>query len=191
MKTNPGRRVTIYEMTSLVGQAFLKAMMPKNILAGFQTSGIFPFNDSIFSEHDFLPSSITDAVSNIFTGAASFLSTEAHNLATSSMLARDEQHLVETSHIRTPSDIIPLPKAEPRKTMQKRRTKQSAILTDTPEQEKLKDREKQKISQRRKVCNSKKRKLESEVTNESNSSDDDPVPLDTDSGSADEEPGNF
>ncbi|KAF6032257.1 hypothetical protein EB796_009434 [Bugula neritina] len=53
---------------------------------------------------------LQDAVSNIFTDAASFLSTETHNPATSSILARDEQHLVETSHIRTPSDIIALQK---------------------------------------------------------------------------------
>ena len=110
-------RTKIYEMASLVGQAFLKVTTPNNILTGSQTSGIFQINDSTFSEHDFLPSSSTDAVSNIFTDAASFLSTETHNPATSSMLARDEQHLAETSHIRTPSDIIALPKAEPRKTM--------------------------------------------------------------------------
>jgi len=130
-------------------------------------------------------------VSNIFTDAASFLSNETHNPATSSTFARDEQYLVQTPHIRTPSDLIPLPQAEPRKTMQKRRTKQSAILTNTPEQEKLKECEKQKISQRRKVCKSKKRKLEIEATHESSSSDDDPMPLDTDSESADKEPGNF
>jgi len=87
-------------------------------------------------------------------------------------LARDEQNLVEISHIRTPSDIISLPKLSQGKQCRREEQKQSAILTDTPEQEKLKDGEKQKISQRRKVCNLKKRKLEIEATNESNSSDD-------------------
>lgn len=60
MLRNPGCPVTIYEVGQFIGSAFMKAMTPSNIMQSFKKCGIYPFDKNIFSDEDFLPSSITD-----------------------------------------------------------------------------------------------------------------------------------
>ena len=52
--------MTINEIPTLVNQAQMIAMKPRNITAGFQATGIHPFNSDIFSETDFAPAAPTD-----------------------------------------------------------------------------------------------------------------------------------
>lgn len=40
--------------------ANLKSVTPENIIDGFKSTGIYPFNKNIFTDADFLPSSVTD-----------------------------------------------------------------------------------------------------------------------------------
>ena len=49
-----------YEFHSLVKEAQLSAMTTRNILSGFQHTGIFPFNRERFTEADFAPATLTD-----------------------------------------------------------------------------------------------------------------------------------
>ena len=60
MRTNPGKNVTIYEVSSLVKEAQMVAMTPRNILSGFCSSGNWPYNPQIFDETDFAPAFVTD-----------------------------------------------------------------------------------------------------------------------------------
>ena len=60
MMENPGKSISIYEMGSLIGAAWIKAATPQNIISGFRVSGIWPFDKNIFSAEDFLPASIHD-----------------------------------------------------------------------------------------------------------------------------------
>lgn len=53
-------QLTIYNIPSLVREALPMAITPKNITAGFASTGIWPFNKNIFTEDDFAPSSVTD-----------------------------------------------------------------------------------------------------------------------------------
>ena len=48
MAANPGQHITIYEMASFVHQALLQSATRKNIVSGFNATGIFPFNRRIF-----------------------------------------------------------------------------------------------------------------------------------------------
>lgn len=57
---NPGKPVTIYDLAELIGIAFTKAMTPTNIINSFKKTGIYPFDRDIFTEEDFLPSTVTD-----------------------------------------------------------------------------------------------------------------------------------
>ncbi|KAJ8909638.1 hypothetical protein NQ315_015330 [Exocentrus adspersus] len=56
MIKNRGGTVTIYEIGEFVSVAHDRAMTPQNIKSGFKKTGIFPFNDRVFSDEDFLPS---------------------------------------------------------------------------------------------------------------------------------------
>lgn len=60
MRSNPGKRLTVYNIPSLVKEAVLNAMTPKNITAGFRCTGIWPLNRNIFTDDEFEPSSVTD-----------------------------------------------------------------------------------------------------------------------------------
>lgn len=60
MMTNPGKTVTLYQMEKLTGHAWLKALSPSNITLGFKVTGIWPFDQNIFNEDKFLPTSLTD-----------------------------------------------------------------------------------------------------------------------------------
>lgn len=57
---NPGKTMTIYDTPGIVAYAYPLAFTPKNIQSGFRVSGIFPYNRNIFSDDEFLASSVTD-----------------------------------------------------------------------------------------------------------------------------------
>ena len=74
MLQNPGKNITIYNMASLMNEAWTRAATPGNIMSGFRASGIWPLNEHIFEDHEFLPSDVTDRLLNT---EHSPLSTEA------------------------------------------------------------------------------------------------------------------
>lgn len=57
---NPGKTVTIYEIPKLAVVAIPRALKQQNIQRGFEKPGIWPFNSNIFTDEDFLCSSVTD-----------------------------------------------------------------------------------------------------------------------------------
>lgn len=60
MIMHPGQPLTIYEIAELVGTAFPKAFTTSNIQKGFEISGLYPVNENIFHEHEYLSSYVTD-----------------------------------------------------------------------------------------------------------------------------------
>ena len=44
MRTNPGKRVQVYNIPSLVGRAYHQGMTHGNIVSGFRCTGIYPLN---------------------------------------------------------------------------------------------------------------------------------------------------
>lgn len=159
MRSNPGRRMTIYNIPGLVKDALPMAITPKNITAGFSCSGIWPFNPDVFTEEDFAPSSVTDRpqtpnfsdnteadpnASKIslpeFEPAASSTEVDIGQPSTSTQKISTPP-AIQKKTVWTPEEIRPLPKADfsaPRKAA--RRKGKTAILTDTPEKEILEAR---------------------------------------------------
>lgn len=60
MVNHPGQPMKIQDIPELVGKAFPKAFTPTNIQKGFSSTGIYPFNSSVFSDEDFLGAFVTD-----------------------------------------------------------------------------------------------------------------------------------
>lgn len=60
MIRHPGQTLSIYDIAACVSVAFDRAMRPENIKSGFKKCGIFPFDDQIFTDDDFLTSFVTD-----------------------------------------------------------------------------------------------------------------------------------
>ena len=57
MLHNPGKTFTIYQVAA---SAFLKAITPSNIVAAFKKTGIFPYGRNVFTDIDFMCSSVTN-----------------------------------------------------------------------------------------------------------------------------------
>ncbi|XP_026326754.1 uncharacterized protein LOC113235308 [Hyposmocoma kahamanoa] len=53
--TNPGKTVSIYNIPKIVKIAYLETFMAKNIISGFSSPGIWPYNQLAFSDVDFAP----------------------------------------------------------------------------------------------------------------------------------------
>ena len=57
-KGNQGKIMNVYDLPTLISKALPNALTPVNIVAGFEVSGIFPFNSGICTELDYAPSSV-------------------------------------------------------------------------------------------------------------------------------------
>ena len=60
MRSNPGKTISIYDIPCLVNEPQLASMVLRNIISGFSSIGIWPYNSEIFSEADFVPSIVSD-----------------------------------------------------------------------------------------------------------------------------------
>ncbi|KAI5696449.1 hypothetical protein M8J76_000298 [Diaphorina citri] len=60
MMRNPAKNVSIYEVASFVGEAFPKALTPVTIMSAFRTTGIYPMDEDIFQDSDYMPSLVTE-----------------------------------------------------------------------------------------------------------------------------------
>ena len=113
-----------------------------NITSSFRRTGIFPFNSKIFTENEFLPSTVTDQVQNVYSNEANIDAsvldtTEAVVQSTSTPALSNPgcslEAVPETSLIES---IAPLPKAKPRNIRRHKRVF-SAIITRTPVKKRL------------------------------------------------------
>lgn len=68
MRSHPGKSMTIYDIPGILTTAIPLALTQSNIQAGFRTTGIVPFNRSLFTELDFAPAFVTDRPNPIETG---------------------------------------------------------------------------------------------------------------------------
>lgn len=58
--SHPGMTMSIYDIPKILSNALPLAITPKNIMAGFAVSGIYPFNRNVFHDEEFMPSYTTD-----------------------------------------------------------------------------------------------------------------------------------
>ena len=54
MLSNPGKPVTMYSVAGIIGKSFSKAFTKHNIQKGFHVAVIYPLNENIFGEDEFL-----------------------------------------------------------------------------------------------------------------------------------------
>ena len=51
-KKNSGRVITKYNYNSIFSKAWLNSLVPANIVSGFKTCGVYPFNPKAVLDHD-------------------------------------------------------------------------------------------------------------------------------------------
>ena len=123
-------------------KAFVKSCTLENITSSFRRTGISSLNSEIFTEDEFLLSTVTDQVQSVYSGETnidgSVLDTteaavQSTSTPASSNLGCSLEAVPETSLIES---IAPLPKARPRKIWRRWRVS-SAIITRTPVKKRL------------------------------------------------------
>ena len=156
MLMHPGQPITIYDIAELIGKAFPKAFSQSNILKGFEVSGLYPFNEHVFEENEFLTSYVTDRPMENVKGTdinksqpkdvntsdnhPAFPSTSSSTINSGNDISESSAVTGVASYISTtpvtPEMLRPFPKAMPRKNLTRGKAKgQSRILTDTPEKD--------------------------------------------------------
>ena len=60
LRCNPGKFVTLFQISTLFGSAFIESASMNTAIKGFKATGIWPPNPAIFSDSDFLPADTTD-----------------------------------------------------------------------------------------------------------------------------------
>lgn len=157
MLRHPGIPVNIFHVAECVGTAFEKSMTPINIKSGFRKCGIFPFDRNIFTDDDYLLSSVTDralpnsSVVNDKTPIIDLNGNDKNTAAESSydkdlnnsLIENNEEH--SNTEFITPEKLRGYPKAQPRKDNKTSKRKGSSkILTDTPEKLIIEEKQKEK-----------------------------------------------
>ena len=57
---NPGKTVSIHSLPSIIRDAFDLSFTQANITASFKTTGVWPFDTTVFTDEDFENSAMTD-----------------------------------------------------------------------------------------------------------------------------------
>lgn len=189
MMGHPGLTLTIYDLPQLCSIAWDRATTPINIKSGFRCTGISPFDRNIFTEQDYMSSTVTDRIPNEDQINPSAASSELSGITQSAALDANitEANLEpSTSGINVPNKrnfispevIRPYPKAPPKKENSRGRPKKKSIIaTDTPEKDALlagaakKVRKSALVNVKRKVVSSSESEEDDYLT-EDNSSDD-------------------
>lgn len=60
LKSNPGKTMNIYDIPLILKESLPLAATPSNIQKGFAVAGIWPFNQEVFQDDEFLPSEVTN-----------------------------------------------------------------------------------------------------------------------------------
>ena len=60
MVANPGKRISVYEIATIFGKAYLQTATPDKPIRGFEVTGIWPYNNTIFKPEDFAAANVTE-----------------------------------------------------------------------------------------------------------------------------------
>jgi hypothetical protein len=96
MVGNPGRTITIHDLTSIATTAYPVSFTMKNILAGFEKPGIWPFFRNAFSNEDFEAASVrSDGNSEPCVSTTEDVQGEqSQNLASAAEASQADDHTV-------------------------------------------------------------------------------------------------
>jgi len=126
MKSNPGKTMVIYNIPSLIKAALPNAATSKNIISGFTSTGIWPFNKDVFTEEDYLPSEVTnrllvtenvtsDSVSNETIDNQKNMNEYTKEIPSTPGLKNQDHENNQVKVGVSPEELRPYPKAKERK----------------------------------------------------------------------------
>ncbi|KAE9521318.1 hypothetical protein AGLY_018287 [Aphis glycines] len=172
LKSNPGKRFTIYDLAAVTTNAILNAATPRNITSGFAVSGVWPFNRNAFSIDEFAPAVVTDIMLHTTenNNETQSINTEIPSINTITQTPSINVEIAEQrlSNEISPEMVRPYPKVQIHQKIVKkggRKKGKTAILTDTPEKNELENKTKKKNKNiKRKLFNTAKKSKKVKAT---------------------------
>lgn len=151
MLENGGRPLTIMQLAKCTGKAYPHAFTPSNIQSGFRVSGIWPLDENIFGDDEFMSSLVTDRPLNQATVSEEedlpdedmpinppTKQKEPHSEVVKHRPTPNKELPATTSEPVSPYDVRPFPKAPPRKSAKGgRKPGRCRVVTDTPEKNEI------------------------------------------------------
>jgi hypothetical protein len=131
--SNPGKRVTDYELTENFSKAYNTVCSIEKAVKGFKVSGIFPFNKELFTDEDYAPSAATDQPLPC-TSAMQDAPHVSPTRQTSSTPHTDQQRV----HVTTVSPYPHVSSSAPGSN-RKRKAETAAVITSTPNKKRLEE----------------------------------------------------
>lgn len=175
LRENPGRTVTIYQVSKLFNYAYEKTATLQIATTAFRATGISPFNADIFPDELFLPSLTTDVPE--VPEALSVKEQEPLDKTD-----REQLTVIEVPQNQTPTcsskeldiqnvlqELSPVPQSNTRKTVKRKTGGYQDVLTESPYLQNIREKEIEKNQEleRKKSRNVVKRKLVDNVSNTS------------------------
>ena len=105
-----GQPKTLYDIAEVIGNTFYKAFTPSNIIKGFKETGIYPVNENVFEDDEFLTSYVTDRPihsTQVVNKAAKSTVINLTNELTAACVAKSTSH---SQNVISPIIIRPFPK---------------------------------------------------------------------------------
>ena len=131
MRANPGRRISEFEISAIFSTAYLKCASAEKIVSGFRVSGVWPFDDNLFTDDDFVAAFLTEEPEPQLLQDA-----EPTDPVASSSTQQSHSSRVRDSEILT--DLCVSPKAHARK--RTRKAQKAEILTSSPMKSQLEEK---------------------------------------------------
>ena len=136
----PGRRIDLYQMADIFRRAYDGSFTRKNILKGFEASGVSPLDRDVFDETDFAPAAVSvpvvvpsaDQPAAAVTEPESPAVTELELEPTAATVAVPEPGEPAGAGLRSPESIRPLPRLQVSVRKVGRKKGQSRVMTSTP-----------------------------------------------------------
>ncbi|XP_072940122.1 uncharacterized protein [Epargyreus clarus] len=131
LRNHPGRAITVFQMVGIFTPAYLKAATLSCAAQSFKVTGIEPYDPDVFTEADFLASSVTDKE---LPTTAAVISEPKPQPSTSHLVEvnRPIDTTEKSSILKAVENISPIPKASDRQTTINRKRKKSEIISSSP-----------------------------------------------------------
>ena len=154
MISNPGKRMSIYEVARIIGEAYLRTAIPNSGMNGFKITGIWPYNKDIFTEEDFLATELTeearpssdvqssDQETGIRNEVNPVIEYQVDPVNENQVDAQIEDNVVPCS-AEIISNIVPKPKLSAKR-QRTRKCEKATHLTSTPTKNVLEERDRAK-----------------------------------------------
>lgn len=107
LRSNPGKVVTLFQISTIFGAAYIQCANMRTAISAFKATGIWPTDPSIFKEEDFLPADVTDIPVEIPPSQEAVLSPGEELIQGGEELIQGGEELIQE-----PSPNIPVKKCQ-------------------------------------------------------------------------------